>query len=413
MPHDDQRSHRQWISPPDVWDAGWQDQPPWFPLALPVNEQDPVLIALLQATLGSIEKRRSDILQRRLGLTDEGRQTLAAIGDEYGVTRERVRQLQENGLKRLRARRGRAIRTPGSPEGQLAKHLSTRFRSLRRIDRGRLLIATFPEGPSSLIARVLAACGGFDEPILTDWIEYAEAEHDRQRATEMQAARGERLRARFLDAVVWPEAKAPPQWTRPRPLRDVRDEGRRFLSQKAGREVACESQLEERVMRFLEDAAFVREYCEQPVRIRYRWFDGDHWYYPDVAVRLDDNRCVLVEVKPATQWADGRNLAKWNAATRWCADRGWGFAVMEDSRFPQALLSAASLEAKSLLAEITADGEADWHTLQARWFSAGYTHSSLVTNSLAYGFAILRSPLRVRPARSSPWLQEVQRAPVR
>jgi RNA polymerase nonessential primary-like sigma factor len=57
----------------------------------PVND----LIARLPA-------RQRDVLERRYGLNDRGVQTLAEIAAEFGLTRERVRQIQGEALARLR-----------------------------------------------------------------------------------------------------------------------------------------------------------------------------------------------------------------------------------------------------------------------------------------------------------------------
>jgi len=47
-------------------------------------------------------ERARKIIARRFGLADGQRHTLEAIGKDYGITRERVRQIEENGLEALR-----------------------------------------------------------------------------------------------------------------------------------------------------------------------------------------------------------------------------------------------------------------------------------------------------------------------
>lgn len=46
--------------------------------------------------------RTKEVIMRRFGLSDGQRQTLEAIGRDHGITRERVRQIEENGLAALR-----------------------------------------------------------------------------------------------------------------------------------------------------------------------------------------------------------------------------------------------------------------------------------------------------------------------
>ena len=58
---------------------------------------------LTNEILESIQNPRTrEVIMRRFGLKDGHRQTLEAIGQNYGITRERVRQIEENGLGSLR-----------------------------------------------------------------------------------------------------------------------------------------------------------------------------------------------------------------------------------------------------------------------------------------------------------------------
>lgn len=50
-----------------------------------------------------LSDRNRDIVLRRFGLKNGGRETLESIGQSYGITRERVRQIEEYALKNLRA----------------------------------------------------------------------------------------------------------------------------------------------------------------------------------------------------------------------------------------------------------------------------------------------------------------------
>jgi RNA polymerase primary sigma factor len=56
----------------------------------------------LAEALDQLEPRLRDVLERRFGLANGQTQTLERIGQELGITRERVRQLETRALKELR-----------------------------------------------------------------------------------------------------------------------------------------------------------------------------------------------------------------------------------------------------------------------------------------------------------------------
>jgi RNA polymerase primary sigma factor len=54
------------------------------------------------AVLGSLTKRERKVLQLRFGLEDGRSRTLEEVGREFGVTRERIRQIETKALRKLR-----------------------------------------------------------------------------------------------------------------------------------------------------------------------------------------------------------------------------------------------------------------------------------------------------------------------
>ena len=52
--------------------------------------------------LGSLTKRERKVLQLRFGLEDGRSRTLEEVGREFGVTRERIRQIETKALRKLR-----------------------------------------------------------------------------------------------------------------------------------------------------------------------------------------------------------------------------------------------------------------------------------------------------------------------
>lgn len=58
--------------------------------------------ALVQEILATLPPREREILALRFGLVDGKERTLEEVGERFGVTRERIRQIQEEALKTIR-----------------------------------------------------------------------------------------------------------------------------------------------------------------------------------------------------------------------------------------------------------------------------------------------------------------------
>ena len=57
---------------------------------------------MLEAVLATLETREKEVIQYRYGLVDEEPKTLEEIGRIYGVTKERIRQIEAKALRKLR-----------------------------------------------------------------------------------------------------------------------------------------------------------------------------------------------------------------------------------------------------------------------------------------------------------------------
>ena len=60
------------------------------------------LFEKLDSLLDGLSEKHQEVISRRFGLRGHSRGTLEEVGSEIGLTRERVRQIQVEGLKRLR-----------------------------------------------------------------------------------------------------------------------------------------------------------------------------------------------------------------------------------------------------------------------------------------------------------------------
>jgi len=56
----------------------------------------------LQSVLGTLSEREAGVVSMRFGLTDGQPKTLDEIGKVYGVTRERIRQIESKAMSKLR-----------------------------------------------------------------------------------------------------------------------------------------------------------------------------------------------------------------------------------------------------------------------------------------------------------------------
>jgi RNA polymerase primary sigma factor len=56
----------------------------------------------LRSALGTLSTREAGVIRMRFGLTDGRPRTLGEIGQVYGVTRERIRQIESRTMTKLR-----------------------------------------------------------------------------------------------------------------------------------------------------------------------------------------------------------------------------------------------------------------------------------------------------------------------
>ena len=64
--------------------------------------QDKNIISMVDSWLAELDEKQSEVIVRRFGLHGFEAATLEQVGNELGVTRERVRQIQMEALRRLR-----------------------------------------------------------------------------------------------------------------------------------------------------------------------------------------------------------------------------------------------------------------------------------------------------------------------
>ena len=83
-----------------------------------VRKNDRDLLYEVLATLG---ERESKILAMRFGLDDGKPKTLETLGEHFGITRERIRQIQEKALQEMRTRMEKRERPVPPPMAEVAQ----------------------------------------------------------------------------------------------------------------------------------------------------------------------------------------------------------------------------------------------------------------------------------------------------
>jgi RNA polymerase primary sigma factor len=68
--------------------------------------------SLVRELLSTLDPRELTILRYRFGLDGDGERTLEEVGQQFGITRERIRQLQNAALSKLRRRIEKVERLP-------------------------------------------------------------------------------------------------------------------------------------------------------------------------------------------------------------------------------------------------------------------------------------------------------------
>lgn len=75
------------------------------------KEIDSSSVSVIKQVLATLTPKEERLLRLRFGLDDGRARTVASVGDDFELTRERVRQIQDKALRKLRhpSRSGRLL----------------------------------------------------------------------------------------------------------------------------------------------------------------------------------------------------------------------------------------------------------------------------------------------------------------
>lgn len=281
------------------------------------------------------KSRDCEVLEMRLGI-DGQPLTLAEIGKKYGLSRERVRQIQERALRKL----ARHARDEGTP-GYILKNL---LEPLRHNDKA--LAIWLLEAASSgfeisprAAAKFILHTAGYTKAKTTEVAALLPTVERPQKARSTNEAQARVARpfksnvSKWLEHSEWPTVVAPPppaaQLSAYRVVNES-DIAGNFFSHKLGRTVYYESHLELEVLTALERSEHIAYYQEQPAQIPYTFNGRQRVYFPDVFAATADGRGLLIEIKPTDNMALTINRIKAKAGRAWAHAQGWGWLIVNN-----------------------------------------------------------------------------------
>ena len=360
------------------------------------------IAALAESALSARDQQRP-VLRRRLGLDGGPRLTLAALGAEYGVSRERIRQLQVRQLQAL-ARRARRCRR-GTALREVLCGLADRGGQSPGAVIDEIAGLVFPETAPELRLATLAMLAGYPRSARAKLAAQAALAREQQRAARREQAglaRATQRLLRLLTAAQWPPQPAFWQgdgrggYQRTREVGDRENCGQ-FRSAKLGRAVAYESGLEHRFLQLCEASPDVIWYQEQPLVIPYIFAGAWRDYHPDVLVQLADGRRLLAELKHLFEMAIALTQAKHAAAWRWCTAHGTGLLItdLRDTHI-ELMQRAIAPQAVAVFAARLAQSPLPWPEVHALQLSTGMSARDLTACCLRHGWVIDTTPWRLR-----------------
>lgn len=349
-------------------------------------EEDGIFLdLLLQLVDSALSERNADILCRRFGLLGTDGQTLSEIGQEFKLTRERIRQLVNKSLRKINTKAKRQFKNGqiDEPGARLVKLINEAIRPGEEGEDTRMLTMCAEQLPNlhpvkyaaPLIGYFLGgtnASQSYQGVVGQLYRARFRKEHQEAYLLQLVEKQGQRFKDTLQD-VVWPKHTSiltvdkAASFSGQRSIsKDGFGETGEFFSAKLQREVEFESNLERYFLELLESIDDVVFYQEQPLKIAYNQQGRRTYYFPDILFLLRDGRVVVVEIKPRNEMALFHNWTKWTALQRYCHRHGYGFLVT-DGRYSMQNVAQRQVRESVRLALLSAlDNSAlDWQKYKA------------------------------------------------
>jgi len=285
-------------------------------------------------------KRSKEILIKRCNFAGEKRnRTLQSLGDENGLSRERIRQLVNSESRRF----SKAVKNnPKIVFKKIKLYIELLFKPEIGASSKRFVIfymgSVFNDNKPLL--NFLVDLIFNDRNLVFESIKNYFDNLDKLQVDLKKLNREMNVfEKRIGRKIQWPtEIKIQKEidYKQLSPVRNVhRDndsvKSGEYYSHKMKRKFQYESGLEEEFLTLLEDASMVVFYTVQPFKILYKYQGVSRIYIPDVFFVLKDGRGVIAELKPRLYMTIDSNYQKYRLLKKYCNIVGCGMLVT-DSR---------------------------------------------------------------------------------
>jgi hypothetical protein len=121
-----------------------------------------------------------------------------------------------------------------------------------------------------------------------------------------------------------------------------------YWKSKSGKWYYFKSMIEANVLKTLDGDSHIVDFDTEKFLIPYNFKGCILNYVPDFILRTAAGNVFVVEVKPASQLLEEKNLSKWATAKVWCFTRGVRFFVITDKDWPKLIDIIKAFEAEDI-----------------------------------------------------------------
>ncbi|MUK89303.1 hypothetical protein GMD78_13070 [Ornithinibacillus sp. L9] len=300
------------------------------------NVEDIFDYYLSEAIRSTLTDRSYEIVSTRLGITDGQPLTLEEIGDRFGVTRERIRQIESKSFQELSKLFKKESTIALKNLRSLLSIWITPNQEANPINIASLLLRMNKPHYLNLFVSLFYSSSEYKQKTKEVRSVFRQAlieQNNLNKSNETQ----KQIFDRLFNDVAWPETISkidPDEFKLIEPKRLVNRDNNaitgQFFSNKNERTIEYESNIEYKFCMYLESLKDVKGYVQQPVKISYKINEFHRFYYPDFLVLFEDGRCVLVEIKARSQMMLYHNIIKYIALQRYCINKGFGYLIGEN-----------------------------------------------------------------------------------